>query len=164
MLKRYVALLTTISFLLAFVSCMETKGPNTSTGRSAGGGSGDYNFVIRMYGDFPSKFKNKNIHILVEGRRVDTRKSTDALKELRFSLDKGQIQQATSNKEGPEANRLDVTVRLEPLDWEGKEETLAVMFDIRESKPEYDASWGTGRIFEGDPVAPEDTHQKTRIN
>ncbi|CAM2008092.1 hypothetical protein [Acanthopleuribacter pedis] len=164
MLKRYTALLTTICLLSLFVSCGPTSGPNTNASRSGGGGSGDYNFVIRMYGDFPSKFKDKNIHILVEGRRVDTRQSSEPLKELRFSLSKSQVDQATAGKEGPEASRLDVTVRLEPKKWEGKEETLAVMFDIRETKPEYDASWGTGRIFEGDPVAPEDTHQKTRIN
>ncbi|CAM2066896.1 hypothetical protein SCOR_16060 [Sulfidibacter corallicola] len=140
-------------------------GTNTRlSGSGSQGASGDFNFVIRMYGDFPAKFKNKNIHILVEGRRVESRKSTEPLRELRFSLDKKTVDAAVSSKEGPDAKKLDVSVRLEPLDWEGKEETLAVVFDIREKQPEYVASWGTGRMFEDDPVQSEDTHQKTRIN
>ena len=125
---------------------------------------GMHDFVISMFGTYPEKFQDKEINIYVEGKRIESRQSEGALKELRFTMDWETIQQAVSHKTGQDKNRLRVVVRLEPLSFEGEPQELPVIFDIRTAREEYVAKWGVAKPFAEDPLDKEDTNQKSKIN
>ena len=168
-IKAVLRTFTVTAMFLVMWGCQEkapvrnqaASAPSTTSSSAA---PGDHNFIIRMYGSYPAKFKDKEINIYVEGKRIESRKSKTPLRELRFSLDKTTLDAATAGKSGRDKRNLTVTVRLEPLSFQGKSEVLPAIFDIRNLKKEHVVSWGTTQSIEDEPIQEEDTNQDSRIN